>query len=61
MLTLISPLGFDSGVGTRFLVLFSFYRHSGGKLFACLPQGLLATMEVQFNVSFLLSIFFPLQ
>lgn len=58
MLTIISLIGFDLGVTTKFIVLFCFHRYSGGKLFECLPQGLLVTVEVQFNFSFLLSIGF---
>ena len=55
MLT-ITLLGFDLGVSMKFIVLFCFHKHSGGKLFERLPQGLLATAEVQLNFSFLLRI-----
>lgn len=47
MLT-VTLLGFDLGVSMKFIILFCFHRHSGGKLFECLPQGLLATAEVRF-------------
>lgn len=42
-------------------LLFCFHTHSGGNLFECLPQGLLATVEMQFYFPFLLSIVFSLQ
>lgn len=57
MLT-VTLLGFDLGVSMKFIILFCFHRHSGGKLFERLPQGLLATAEYDFNFSFLLSIIF---
>lgn len=55
MLT-VTLLGFDLGVSMKFIVLFCFHKHSSGKLFERLPQGLLATAKVQFNFSFLLRI-----